>query len=70
MVAEPLFYRGYYGIITGREKGMIHGCIDNINELVTFEARSERTLEKEFRIAVEAYLETCEILGKEPADGI
>jgi predicted HicB family RNase H-like nuclease len=37
-----------------------------IDDLVTFEADNAGELERNFRNSVDEYLETCEVLGREP----
>lgn len=44
----------------------LHGKILFINDLVTYQADSTLDLKKEFEIAVDDYIETCESLGIEP----
>jgi len=60
-------YKDYYGSCkVSHEDKCLHGKILFINDLVTYEAQSVPEIEKEFHDAVDDYLETCEILGKEP----
>lgn len=40
------------------------GHIANINDLVTFEASTLDDLEKQFRLAVDDYIEFCKEVGK------
>jgi len=44
----------------------LHGKILFINDLVTYQAKSTLDLKKEFEIAVDDYIETCDSLGIEP----
>lgn len=63
----PLSYRGYFGSYEiCFEDNALHGKIEFINDLVTFEAESPEELKREFEGAVDDYLETCEMVGKEP----
>lgn len=60
-------YKDYCGSAEySAEDRVFHGKIEFINDLVTFEATSVDTLEKEFRNSVDDYIETCGELGREP----
>jgi predicted HicB family RNase H-like nuclease len=48
------------------EDGVLHGWVDNIEDVVTFEADNLEDLEREFRISVDDYLEWCAEDGVEP----
>ena len=48
------------------EDGVLHGRIEFINDLVTFEGETVAQLEKAFRESVEDYLATCKAVGKRP----
>jgi predicted HicB family RNase H-like nuclease len=55
-----MMYKGY----TGRyevdpEDGVLHGRVDDIEDVITFEADTLEDLEREFRISVDDYLEWC-----------
>ncbi|PSW88155.1 type II toxin-antitoxin system HicB family antitoxin [Photobacterium iliopiscarium] len=59
-------YKGYMGSCNvSFEDGVLHGKIECINDLVTYEASTPTELEAAFQEAVDDYLETCEMLGKE-----
>ena len=59
-------YRGYAADYEYDEQdGIYFGWVDGIRSMVTFEAPSLAELEREFRIAVDAYLELC--AEREPA---
>ena len=63
---DILEYKSYYAAVQfNAEDEIFHGKIIGINDLVSFEASSVRELKREFREAVEDYLETCKELGKE-----
>ena len=60
-------YKGY----TARyevddEDGVLHGRVDGIRDVVTFESETLEGLEREFRISVDVYLEFCADGGREP----
>lgn len=62
-----LKYKGYYGSIEiSLEDGLIHGKLECINDLVTYEASSVPDIQSAFEEAVDDYLETCKELGKQP----
>lgn len=64
---KTMAYRGYTGTVDcDLEAKVLHGKIEYIDDLVTYEADNLAGLEKEFRLAVDDYLETCEALGEKP----
>lgn len=48
------------------ENEAFYGKVEDVNDLVTFEGDSVKTLKESFVEAVEDYLETCREIGKEP----
>lgn len=66
-MSQTLSYKDYYATIQiSFEDNLLHGKIECIRDLVTFEAETPAELQKEFEAAVDDYLETCEMLGKSP----
>jgi predicted HicB family RNase H-like nuclease len=66
-MSDYLEYKGYYGTIEPQvEHGTLYGKIGFIRDLVTFEAATLPTLEKEFKKSVDEYLKDCKALGKAP----
>ncbi|ENL8725981.1 type II toxin-antitoxin system HicB family antitoxin [Citrobacter amalonaticus] len=62
-----LKYKDFYGSIElSYEDKILHGKIECINDLVTYEAETINDLEAAFREAVDDYLDTCKSLGKKP----
>ncbi len=62
-----LEYKGYWAKVEFDADSMIlHGKIEGINDLVTFESPSADEIEIEFRSAVDDYLSLCAEVGKEP----
>ena len=62
-----LTYKEYIGTVDFcAEDEVFYGKIHGINDLVTFEGTSVKELKKNFKDAVEDYLETCAELKKEP----
>ena len=47
-------------------RGVCRGKILLIDDLVTYEGESPRDLQREFEAAVDDYVATCAMLGKEP----
>lgn len=45
---------------------LLHGKIEGINDLVTFESEDSSRIEAEFHAAVDNYLAFCQVVGKEP----
>ena len=58
-----LRYKGYFGSIN-KEQDICWGKCLMISDVVIYEAESEEGLIKEFKLAVEDYLLTCEEVGK------
>lgn len=64
---DVMNYNGYWGSVeVSLSEEVIHGKILNINDLITYEAKTVEGLQEEFRLAVDDYLETCESLNREP----
>lgn len=62
-----LEYKGYSGTVEfSADDETFFGRIAGIKDVVTFEADSVVKLKKNFREAVEDYIETCEKLKKHP----
>jgi len=60
-------YKGYTAHVkVDPDDGVLHGWVDNIDDVVTFEADTPEALEREFRISVDDYLEFCAEDGVEP----
>ena len=67
MMPNVMHYKGYTGQVAfSDEDSTFYGKILGINDLVTFEGSSVRTLKKAFQEAVDDYVETCQALAKEP----
>jgi len=60
-------YKGYYGSVHFDDEELIlHGKIEFVRALVTYEATNARGLLKAFHESVDDYLETCESQGIKP----
>ena len=66
-MTDTLEYKGYYGEVHfSAEDDLFYGKLIGMTDLVTFEGTSVRALKKDFREAVDDYIETCKEIGKEP----
>ena len=60
-------YKGYSADIEiDFEDHILHGRIDGIRDLVTFESETVDGIVREFHSAVDDYLEFCAEVGKQP----
>lgn len=67
MKSNILEYKGYHTKVEfDSEELVLRGKIEGINDLVDFECEDIKDVEKEFRDAVDDYLEFCREVGKEP----
>lgn len=64
---EHFEYKGYLGSCKiSIIDNCLHGKIEFINDLVTYEAQTPEGLKKEFELAVDDYLLHCKEVGKTP----
>lgn len=62
-----LKYKNYYGTCeVDIERGILHGKVVGINDVITYEAKTIDALVKEFKVSVDDYLAFCEKLGRKP----
>lgn len=62
-----LEYKNYYTKIKyNSEDKILHGKIEGIADLVTFQCTNATKIEEEFHNAVDDYLVFCEEVGKDP----
>lgn len=67
MNSNVMKHKGQIGSIEhDLEQGVLYGKLLLINDLVTYEAKSLRGLETQFKISVDEYLSDCEGLGISP----
>lgn len=60
-------HNGYIATVDfDQEAGIFHGQVVNLRDVITFQGRSVRELEKAFRDSVEDYAELCESRGTSP----
>ena len=64
---DILEYKGYHSRVEFDSANMIlHGKIEGINDLVTFESNDLSEIENEFHKAVDDYLAFCKDIGQNP----
>jgi predicted HicB family RNase H-like nuclease len=64
---DLLKYKEYYGDINySAEDEVFHGRVIGVTALILFEGSSIKELKKDFKEAVEDYLDICKETGKEP----
>ena len=64
---NTMSYKGYFGSVEFSDKDdVFHGRIIGINDRITYEGTSVKSLRNDFIAAVEEYLKVCAELGKEP----
>ena len=64
---QTLQHRGYDGSVEfSAEDKMLHGRVLGIRDLISYGGTTVRTLEKNFRDAIDEYLVFCQRRGKEP----
>ena len=66
-MSNVMEYKGYCAKIEmDFEEGMLHGKIEDVNDLVAFDGRTIPEIEQSFHDAVDEYLTFCKEVGKEP----
>lgn len=66
-MSTMLEYKGYLGSVEySDEDEVLHGRLEFIRDLVTYEGADARSLKQAFREAVDDYLELCEAEGRKP----
>jgi predicted HicB family RNase H-like nuclease len=66
-----LYYKGFTGSLEFSEADRIyHGRVQGIESLISYEGENTEELEKDFRDAVDDYLELCESRGTEPEKAV
>jgi len=62
-----LSHKGYFGSVEfSDEDDIFHGKIIGINDRITYDGDSVKSLRQDFISAVDEYLRVCAGLGKEP----
>lgn len=66
-MSNMMEYKGYLGSVEySDEDDALHGRLEFIRDLVTYEAVDAKGLKAAFREAVDDYLELCESQGRQP----
>ena len=64
---NSLTYKAFYGSVEfSDEENIFFGRIIEINDRITYEGDTVKSLRKGFNAAVDEYLDVCAKLGKEP----
>jgi predicted HicB family RNase H-like nuclease len=64
---KQLNYRGYLGTAeVSLEDKCLHGRVQFINDIITYEGHTVEKLQKEFQVAVDRYLTYCANTGQDP----
>ena len=67
MKNDLLEYKGYHArVVYDNETKALWGEVVGITDYIDFQSDSLKTIEKEFKKAVDEYLSFCEEVGKEP----
>ena len=62
-----LEYKGYYGSVEFDSRDeQLHGRLIGISDIISYEGQSVAELKKDFRAAVDDYLDTCREMDREP----
>lgn len=66
-MSQTLQYRGYDGsVLFSAEDKMLHGRVLGLRDMISFGGTDVRSLEKNFRDAIDEYLQFCKRRGKTP----
>jgi predicted HicB family RNase H-like nuclease len=66
-MSQTMEYKGYNGsVLYSAEDKLLYGRIVGIRDAVIYEGTDVRTLEKNFKAAVDEYLKFCKAEGKTP----
>jgi predicted HicB family RNase H-like nuclease len=64
-MSAMLEYKGYFGSVEfSDDDGVLHGRLELIRDLVTYEGRDAEGIRAAFQEAVDDYLELCEAEGR------
>jgi predicted HicB family RNase H-like nuclease len=60
-----LEYKGYFGSVAySAEDGVLHGRLEFIRDLVSYEGKDAKEIKAAFQEAVDDYVELCELEGR------
>jgi len=64
---QPLEHKGYFGSVEHDiESGTLHGTVQGLADVITYEAKTLPALVKAFKASVNDYLRFCEQRGEQP----
>ena len=64
---QMLNYKSYTGSIEiSVEDGVLHGCVLDIKDVITFEGTTIEEVKQAFQDSVDDYLEFCQEMGQDP----
>ena len=59
-------YKGFSGSVeVSIDDSCLHGKVECINDLVTYESQTVDGLQQEFEAAIDDYIQTCKELGRD-----
>lgn len=62
-----LKYKGYTAVVSyDAEDNILVGSVVGVDDIIGFHADSAEEIRKEFKIAIDGYLETCKRAGEKP----
>lgn len=66
-MSQTLEYKGYNGsVLYSAEDKLLHGRVIGIRDAISYEGQDVRSLERNFKAAVDEYLQFCRVEGKTP----
>jgi predicted HicB family RNase H-like nuclease len=66
-MSQTLEYKGYSGsVLYSADDKILHGRVVGIRDVITYEGTNVRSLEKNFKAAVDEYLQFCKQENKQP----
>jgi predicted HicB family RNase H-like nuclease len=67
VMVQALQYKGYVGpVLYSAEDKMLHGRVLGVRDMISYGGTDVRSLEKNFKAAVDEYLAFCEAEGNTP----
>ena len=63
-MARTMEYKEYFGGQIELDDGLLHGRVLGLRDVITFEGRNAKELEKAFRGSVDDYLTWCAVCGE------
>lgn len=67
MSRTMMTYKGYTGVLgIDADAGVLRGHVANTRDVITFQGKTIKEAETEFRSSVDDYLDFCASLGQSP----